>query len=295
VRWKHRPIVAFDTETTGLLPFSGDRIIEFAAVRCTLGEDGRPRDFERWSTLVNPGMPLPKATRDITGITDADVATAPTFSEVAEKIRELLADAVTVAHNYPFDLAFVSEELARVELAWPEPLAEVDTVDVSLRCFPEARSHRLADLCERVDVTLEGAHRATNDAEATLRAFVELVRRHDVEDDLHAMLDWAHAIGRPPEDGPLDVDGDGRVRFAVGPHEGQAIAEHPVHLQWMLKARERSAAGWTYRYPESSRRWIRRWLDVRGAGRARPSAKSVRSEDWMLDPCIAPPDRRFLT
>lgn len=293
MKWKHLPIVAFDTETTGLEPFGGDRIIEFAAVVFRLGPDGRVVHEEEHTWLLNPGIPIPKKVQRITGITDDDVARQPSFEVIAEQVRELLAGSVTVAHNYPFDLAFLTQELRNVGLDWPEPLAEVDTVDLSIRHYSGEKGHKLEDLCQRLGVGLDGAHRAANDAAACGRCFVELARRYDdgrgVGNDLQEMLDWSRAIGRPPEDGPLGVDERGRVVFREGPHAGQPAADHPIHLAWLEKARVRGPAGWGWRHPESTRRWIRRWLDVRGSGRARLSAKSARPEDWVVDSCIADP------
>lgn len=291
MRWKDCPIVAFDTETTGLEPFAGDRIIEFAAAVLRLDADGRVASREDHSFLINPGMSIPRKVTEITGISDADVVDAPSFEEVAEQVGALLSDAVTVAHNYPFDLAFLTQELRRIGMGWPEPLAEVDTVDLSMVCFPDVRGHRLSDLCERLDVRLDGAHRALNDAAACGLAFTALARRHEVEDDLQAMLDWAHAIGRPPEGGPIGQDEAGRVVFLEGPHAGAPVAHEPVHLAWMDKARVRGDDGWRWRFSESTRRWVRRWLEVRGAGRARQNLKAVHASDWALDSCIAAPRR----
>jgi len=287
VKWKHLPIVAFDTETTGLEPLGGDRIIEFAAVEFRLGPDGRIVDEIRHSWLVNPGMPIPRKVQRITGIGDADVASQPPFEAIADDVCRLLGGAITVAHNFPFDLAFVTQELARIGRVWPDPLAEVDTVDLSLRVFADDKGHKLEDLARRLEIPLEGAHRAVNDALACGRAFCALVRQKGIDDELQAMLDWAGAIGQPPEDGPLVAAGGGRVVFRDGEHEGQAVGDHPIHLAWMEKARERVDGAWRWRYPDSTRRWIRRWLDVRGSGRSRQGAKSVRAEDWGLDSCIA--------
>lgn len=289
MKWKHRPVVAFDTETTGLEPFNGDRIIEFAAVVLHLSDNGEVVREERHAWLLNPGIAIPKKVQRITGITDEDVADQPRFEEIAEQVRDLLSGAVTVAHNYPFDLAFLTQELRNVGLSWPEPLAEVDTVDLSIKLYDDERGHKLEDLCRRLDVQLDGAHRASNDAAACGRCFAELARRHHVDDDLQAMLDWSNAIGRPPENGPLGTDDSGRVVFLEGEHANAPVADHPIHLAWMDKARERGIDGWRWRFPESTRRWIRRWLDVRGSGRARTSAKSVRAEDWAIDVCIADP------
>ncbi len=287
MRWKSSAIVAFDTETTGLEPFAGDRIIEFAAVVLQLDDDGHVAAREDHSFLINPGIPIPRKVTEITGINDADVMDAPAFEVVADDIESILRDSVSVAHNYPFDLAFLTKEFQRIGRWWPEPIAEIDTVDLSIRCFADARSHKLSDVCARVGVTLDGAHRATNDAAACGEVFAALARRHDVEDDLQAMLDWAGAIGRPPEIGPIGIDEHSRVVFVEGPHRDAPVAEHPIHLAWLEKARERTDNGWRFRFPESTRSWVRRWLEVRGAGRAKQNPKSFHSEDWVLDSCIA--------
>ncbi len=287
MRWKTLPIVAFDTETTGLEPFAGDRVIEFAAVVLHLGPDGHVEHRTDHAWLVNPQIPIPRKVTELTGISDQHVAGQPTFSEIAGTVRQLLANAITVAHNYPFDLAFLTQEFLRVGQHWPEPLAEVDTVDLSMRCFPDARGHKLVDVADRLSIRLDGAHRATNDAAACGLSFAALALRHAVPDDLQDMLDWANAIGRPPDSGPIGTDDTGRVVFTTGQHAHRPVAEEPIHLAWMEKARIRTPTGWQWRFDEPVRRWVRRWLDVRGSGRATQNIKSVHADDWGLDSCIA--------
>ena len=291
MQWRDRPIVAFDTETTGLFPFADDRVIEFAAVVLHLGEDGRVAHVEEHSWLMDPEREIPRKVTEITGISGGDVAGKPRFPDLADEIRGLLTGAVTVAHNYPFDLAFLSSEFERMGQHWPAPLAEIDTIDLSMMAWPDARGHKLEEVCKRLDVRLDGAHRATNDALACGTCFTELARRHEVADDLQDMLTWARAIGRPPEDGTFGVDEHGRVVFAEGPHAGDPAEHHPRHLHWMMKALTRTSDGWVPRYSEASRDWIARWLNVRCSGRARSSPRGVRAEDWGLDSCIAS-DRR---
>ena len=288
MKWRDVPIVAFDTETTGLEPFGGDRIIEFAAVVLHIGPDGDVVDREDHSWLVNPQLPIPRRVTEITGITDADVAGQPSFGDIAHTIRDLLANAITVAHNYPFDLAFLTQEFLRIDGWWPEPMAEIDTVDLSMRCFPDAKSHKLLDLSTRLEIVLEGAHRATNDAAACGLSFARLATKHGVGHELQEMLDWANAIGRPPENGPIGPHPDtGRIVFLDGELTGKPVAEHPLDLAWLEKARHRGSSGWEWRHPEPVRKWVRRWLDVRGSGRATQGGKTFRSEDWVLDSCIA--------
>jgi DNA polymerase III epsilon subunit-like protein len=219
----------------------------------------------------------------------------------------LLADAITVAHNYEFDMGMLTSEFQRLGRDWPEPFAEVDTLNVSLKHFSEARSHKLSELCDRLGVVLTDAHRALNDASACGRCFVELTRRHDVADDLQGMLDWANAIGRPPEDGPFGANranqvilADDELRRRALPSKPEdvdndtwlRVSNHPILLAWMEKARVRRPEGWMWRYPESTRRWIRRWLSVRGAGRSRTTPKGFHSGDWVLDSGIAIPVER---
>ena len=286
MNWTDLPIVAFDTETTGLEPFAGDRIIEFAAVIFHTDDEGKIRSRDDHAWLINPGIEIPQMVTQITSISNADVANAPSFEEVAGTIRELLGRGITVAHNYPFDLAFLQEEFGRVGLSWPNPIAEVDTVDLSIKHFSDAKHHRLVDVCKRLDIRLDGAHRATNDAAACGQCFIELARRHQISGDLQSMLDWAKAIGPPPENAPFEHHENGRLIFNEPPHQGEYIVEHPIHLAWMERARTHENGSWNYQYSEETRAWIQRWLDARGSGRARTNAKSFRPEDWVLDSCI---------
>lgn len=292
MKWKQLPLIAFDTETTGLDPYSGDKIIEVALVVMHLGPEGRVVDRRDVSYLINPGIPIPRKITQITGIADDDVASAPRFETVAAEIAEVLGSGVAIAHNYPFDAAFLTAEFSAAGHAWQEPLAAIDTVDLSMKHFKEARSHKLGDVAKRLDVSLENAHRATDDAAACGYIFAEMVRRHEVGDDLQTLLDWADAIGRPPEDSAITVDQHGVPTFAEGEHEGEWVYEHPLHLAWMEKARVRTSEGWAFRYPPAVRGWVRRFLNVRASGRAKQNPKSFREGDWVLDPCIVPDRRR---
>ena len=101
--------VMLDLETTGGNAVH-DRITEIAAVRIENGVE-----TACWSTLVNPGVRIPAFIQSLTGISDAMVATAPAFEEVAGTLLELLEGAVFVAHNVRFDHSFVVNELARME------------------------------------------------------------------------------------------------------------------------------------------------------------------------------------
>jgi DNA polymerase III epsilon subunit family exonuclease len=283
MNWRDLPIVAFDTETTGLNPHDGDRVIEFAAVRMWVDDKGYVDRVEPFQILFNPGIPIPRKVTEITGIDDDTVADADSFESHAKEIREILQGAICVAHNFPFDRAFLTVEFRRNNLPWPDPVAEIDTVDLSMRWFKGARSHKLADVAARLEVSLEGAHRASNDAEACGRCFTELARRYDAPENLDGMLDWADALGRPPKNEYLGRGGSGVLEYWDGPHRGLPVEERPVHLQWMTYARVRQDNAWAYRFPESLRRWAERFLRVRCSGRARQNPKSFGPGDWTID------------
>ena len=289
MRWRDLSIVAFDTETTGLHPENGDRIIEFAGIEFKLAPDGSVVKIDPHHHLFNPEMPIPKEASDVSGIRDEDVARAPVFQQHADAIHRLLANAVTVAHNYPFDQRFLSYEFDRVGLKWPFPPAEVDTVDLSRAFFPDARSHKLGELAARLDIPLVGAHRATNDAEACGRAFLELVRRNQVPDDLAGMLDWAGAVGHPPDTGHLGKGKDGSIIFLEGEHKGQPVDAHPDSLMWMTCARVFEGGSWRSRYPEGVCAWIERWLRSRASGRGfgTGSSKGFGPHEWGIDPPLS--------
>jgi hypothetical protein len=238
--------------------------------------------------LVNPGIPIPREVQDLTGIRNEDVDQQPPFERHAGTVIKLLEGAITVAHNHPFDQAFLSMELRRAGLRWPEPLAEIDTSDLSRRFFPEAHHHKLSDLATRLDVGLEGAHRAINDAEACGRAFLAMTALFQAPSELDGLIAWADAIGRPPDTGHIQRNSDGRVVFLDGPCAGEPVELHPDILAWMSLARVRAQGEWRFRYPESIRKWAERWLRIRGAGRAPQGTKSFGAADWGLDSCALP-------
>src|SRR5687767_4919399 len=105
MRWRTLPIIAFDTETTGLNPEDGHRVIEFAGVEMRLATDGSVEKVIPHHFLFKPtkddgsDMPIPREATDVSGIRDEDVASAPLFKEHAQAIHRLLSRAITVAHN----------------------------------------------------------------------------------------------------------------------------------------------------------------------------------------------------
>ena len=147
-----------DVETTGLDPES-DRILELAIVRAD--EQGHPID--QWVTRLHPGGPV-RATH-IHGITDADVAGAPGFPDLAVQVGTALQGLVLVAHNAEFDVAFLRAEFARASLPMPR-VTSYCTLQGSTVYLPQLRRRTLAECCAALGVVHQRAHSALGDAYA---------------------------------------------------------------------------------------------------------------------------------
>jgi DNA polymerase-3 subunit epsilon len=161
------PRLAFiDVETTGANPVV-DRITEIAVLRV---EDGEL--VERWSSLVNPGIPIPGNIQSLVGITDEMVADAPAFAELAGPIRRLLADCIFVAHNARFDYGFIKNEFQRIGEGFDAPV--LCTVKLSRALYPQHHKHGLDALIDRHGLTCSARHRAMGDTEA-LHQFAGIV------------------------------------------------------------------------------------------------------------------------
>jgi DNA polymerase III subunit epsilon len=161
--------VVVDVETTGGTPTSGHRVTEVAAVRVERGEI-----VDVYSTLVNPGRPIPSMITSLTGISDAMVRNAPRFREIAPRLAELLRGHVFVAHNAPFDWRFVCAEM---ELAQGETLSgrQLCTVRLARKLLPQLPSRSLDALVDYFGVEIAARHRAEDDAVATARILLRFL------------------------------------------------------------------------------------------------------------------------
>jgi DNA polymerase III epsilon subunit-like protein len=159
--------LVIDTETTGLDPHE-DRIVEIAAVLFEAGAI-----VERFSTRVNPGRTIPAEATAVHGISDADVADAPTFAEAWLLVCKMAESAIlTCAYSQKFDRDFCRAELVRAELPQPPLALRKPWLDplVFIRHFDKyakgSGRHKLSATCERRKVALVKAHAAEDDAVA---------------------------------------------------------------------------------------------------------------------------------
>lgn len=214
--WREAPISMIDVETTGLDPMV-DRIVEIAIV---VSSGGVVTD--RWSALVDPGVPIPQEVSAIHGITTEMVSGAPYFHEITGAIMALVNGTLPAAYNAKFDRSFLSAEWLRLSesnvlvpdwlragIEWIDPLV---VIRVAQRY---EKSKKLKDVCDRMGIALEGAHRATADCEASTSI-------------LHA-LGNKKSLAMPETYGKLIE----RQRY----HAAQNDASYQAWLQWQPKDR----------------------------------------------------------
>ncbi len=169
-----RPLAAlaycvFDLETTGL-DIETDAIVSVGAVR-VLGS--RVLASENFATLVDPGRPIPPASTAIHGIDDAAVAGAPDAAAAIAQLKRFAHDAVLVAHNAAFDLAFVARAAKAGGFAFDNP--PFDTLLVARWLFPDLADHSLEGLANLLGIAVGQRHSALDDALATAAIFAKLV------------------------------------------------------------------------------------------------------------------------
>lgn len=167
--------VVFDLETTGAKT-PPCRITEIGAYRIRNG-----KIVESFETLVNPEAPIPPFIMQLTGISDRMVRDAPKFREIAADFLDFIGDSVLVAHNAPFDMRFLNYEVGKIYENYRVANPNLCTVLLSRKLLPEIENHRLHTVAEHYCIFIENRHRATDDAFATAKIFVNFL------DELHTL------------------------------------------------------------------------------------------------------------
>ena len=163
--------VLFDTETTGLDPATGDRVIEVAALEL-LNDLPSGRFFH---ALIDPERPIDPEAARVHGITAAMLAGKPRFAGIADDLLAFLGDGPLVAHNAPFDFAFLDAEFARLGRAALDKARMVDTLALARTRYP-GLPNSLDALCRRLDIDLSerSTHNALLDCRLLAQVYVEL-------------------------------------------------------------------------------------------------------------------------
>lgn len=162
-----------DIETTGSHA-SGNSIIEIGI--CVHNGKEVVREYH---TLLDPGTRLPSFITALTHITDEMLVAAPTFSQIADELEEVLEGTVFVAHNVAFDYSFIRAEFAAIGRNWHSK--RLCTVRLARKAFPGHASYSLGKICGLLDIHNEAAHRALGDARAAKNLFEKCIAILDEE------------------------------------------------------------------------------------------------------------------
>jgi len=177
---KDLDFVVVDVEATGAKT-PPNRLIELGAFRIRGG-----RIADKFVTLVNPEIPIPRFVATLTGISNEMVRDAPVFADVVPKWLDFLSEAVLVAHNAPFDTSFLNHEISRVYPGHRMVNPHLCTVKLSRRAMPDLSNHRLDTIASHFSIPIASRHRAGSDALATAEIFIllltELEETHGIKD-----------------------------------------------------------------------------------------------------------------
>ena len=168
-----------DLETTGGVARTS-RVIEVAVYAF----DGN-KVIDEYSTLVNPGVPVPGFITHLTGITTEMLKDAPPFEKVADQVASITHDRVFVAHNVGFDYSFLRNEFKKIDRRYVRK--RLCTVRLTRNIFPKLHSYSLGNLCRKFDIPLENKHRAFGDARATTALLKHLII-NDINNAIEAAL-----------------------------------------------------------------------------------------------------------
>lgn len=217
--------IVFDTETTGLDPKTGDRLVEIGCVELM----GRIPTGETFHAYYNPQRDMPSAAEEVHGLSSAFLADKPLFADGAEALLEFLGDAPLVAHNAGFDFGFLNNELA---LCGRESISldrMVDTVAIARKKHPGAKAS-LDALCTRygIDRSHRVKHGALLDAELLAQVYLELLGGRQIGLVLDPEIETAQASVTVTTIQTIE-----RVFRAPRPHAASAeeLARHAAFLE----------------------------------------------------------------
>jgi len=229
-----RPIAFLDLETTGI-NVSTDRIVEISVLK--ISQDGK----QEWmSTRINPEMPIPPKSTAIHGITDADVADAPVFREIAKKLIAFLEGTDLAGYNaIKFDIPVLAEEFLRINMDFN--FLKRKYIDVQV-IFHKKEQRTLAAAYQfYCNKELENAHSSMADTQATFDVLKsQLDRYSDLENDVEKLAEFSSFNNNVDFAGRIIYDENGIEIFNFGKHKGKSVEkvfiEDPSYYSWMMNA-----------------------------------------------------------
>jgi len=215
--------IVLDTETTGLDPLTGDRVIEVAAVELfNLLPTG-----EAFHSVIDPERDIPAEASRIHGFTNSDVAGKPKFAAIAGQLLKFLGDADIIAHNAPFDFGFLDAELFRCQRLPLDRRRMIDSLAMAKTRFP-GMPNNLDALCRRlgVDNSMRGNHNAVLDCQLLAQVYLEMMGGKQPGLELAARA--------APRIVNLDVEAVQRDVVVITP-SAEALAAHEVFVSGKVK------------------------------------------------------------
>ncbi|MFB9052962.1 exonuclease domain-containing protein [Formosa undariae] len=229
-----KPICFFDLETTGI-NISKDRIVEIAILK--VFPDGK-EESKTW--VVNPEMPIPAEVTEIHGISDADVADAPTFKMLAKEIYTLIKDSDLGGFNSNrFDIPLLAEEMLRAEIDFD--IKSNLAIDVQTIFHKMEQRTLVAAYKFYCGKDLENAHSAAADTLATYEVLKAQVEKYDeLENDTKFLSEFSSRKQFADFAGFLVFNEDGEECFAFGKHKNKRVVDvltdEPGYFGWILNA-----------------------------------------------------------
>lgn len=215
--------IVLDTETTGLDPLTGDRVIEVAAVELVnLLPTG-----EAFHSVIDPERDIPAEASRIHGFTNDDVAGKPKFAAIADQLLKFLGDADIIAHNAPFDFGFLDAELFRCQRPPLDRSRMIDSLAMAKMRFP-GMPNNLDALCRRlgVDNSMRGNHNAVLDCQLLAQVYLEMMGGKQPGLELAAKA--------APRIVNLDVEAVERDAVLITPC-AEALTAHEVFVSGKIK------------------------------------------------------------
>ena len=227
-----RPIAFLDLETTGI-NVSSDRIVELSVLKIS------PNGKEEWmSTRINPEMPIPAKVIAIHGITDSDVANAPTFKEVAKNLAAFLDGCDLAGYNaIKFDIPVLAEEFLRINIDFN--FLKRRYVDAQVIFHKKEQRTLSAAYQFYCNKTMEGAHGSKADTAATYEVLkAQLDHYDDLENDVEKLAEISSFNNNVDFAGRIILDENGVEIFNFGKHKGKSVElvfnEEPSYYSWMM-------------------------------------------------------------
>jgi DNA polymerase-3 subunit epsilon len=230
-----RPLAFFDLETTGI-QVGKDKIIEICVIKLEI--DGI-ETTKIWR--MNPGMPIPKQSTDIHGITNEMVANLPLFKDFSKEIYQFIKDADLSGYNSNrFDLPLLAEEFLRADIDFDmKNRRSIDVQSVFFKMEPRTLTAAYKFYCNK---ELIGAHGAEADTRATLEILIAQVDRYkDLDGDSESLAKFTQPTQANADlAGMIKFNEDGHEIFNFGKHKGKKVSDiltqEPGYYSWMQNA-----------------------------------------------------------